>query len=162
VKSLRTYEIVPGLVYQRGKFDGHPLETKKRWLGDCGITHVVCVTNRPDPELQKAMGGGYAHLPIPDGRITRAGSALFLEAAGRFGDILERGGSRALVHCYAGRNRSSLFSALLTMRLLGMSGRRAVSHLRSSRPGALRNPHFVWFLESLLRYDSLLGYVARS
>jgi protein-tyrosine phosphatase len=53
-------------------------------------------------------------------------------------------GCRALVTCHAGINRSGIISAVAVMLLTGLPPRMAIDQVRAGRPGALRNPGFVY------------------
>ncbi len=112
---------------------------------------MVCTAGPADHDLVDALGENYIHIPLADGRVKE--SVVILEAAKRVGDIIE-GGGKTLVHCQAGRNRSSLFSALLVVRLLGIPGKEAVALLRQKRPNALANEHFVRFLGTVRAYEN--------
>lgn len=57
-------------------------------------------------------------------------------------------GSRVLVTCHAGHNRSGLVAGL-AMCAMGKDGADAVRTIRENRPGALYNSHFVKLLEDL-------------
>jgi hypothetical protein len=57
-------------------------------------------------------------------------------------------GHRVLSHCGMGFNRSALMAALILIEI-GLPGPQAIARLRERRPGALFNPAFVLFLESL-------------
>lgn len=61
-----------------------------------------------------------------------------------------RHGRRVLTTCHAGLNRSGLVNVLALHRLTGIAGKKLVRHVRSVRPGALSNPHFVRAVEALL------------
>jgi hypothetical protein len=71
-----------------------------------------------------------------------------LRALAQFGAALIRGGHRVLSHCGMGYNRSALVAALILVEL-GMPGPEAVARCRERRPGALYNPAFAEFVESL-------------
>lgn len=146
--NLYAKEILPG-VFQRGEFRKRPSSWKLAQLKRLGVGVVVCLINQSDPDLHRALGKRYVHLPIPDGRVVEP--LTLLARVKEVGDWIE-GGGRVLVHCRAGRNRSSLFSALLAVRLRRMSGRQAAILLRERRPNALANEHFVRFLERVERY----------
>ncbi len=57
-------------------------------------------------------------------------------------------GRKVLVHCNQGINRASLVSGEILF-LKGMKGRKIVDYIRKKRPGALTNPYFEKYLESL-------------
>jgi hypothetical protein len=71
-----------------------------------------------------------------------------LRAIARLAASLIGEGHRVLSHCGMGFNRSALIAGLILIDL-GMTGTRAVARIRERRPGALFNPGFALFLESL-------------
>jgi predicted protein tyrosine phosphatase len=71
-----------------------------------------------------------------------------LHAVARLAASLIGEGHRVLSHCGMGFNRSALMAGLILVEL-GMPGTQAVARLRERRPGALFNPGFAQFLESL-------------
>jgi hypothetical protein len=79
-----------------------------------------------------------------------------LRALAQFGAALIRGGHRVLSHCGMGYNRSALVAALILVEL-GMPGPQAVARCRERRPGALYNPAFAEFVESLGPAAAALG-----
>ena len=157
MRSLSVKEIVPECVYQRAQFYDFPAELKKSELERLGIGCVVCLIPKYDRDLCW-LQDRYVHIPIPDGRVSEGCSALLLENACRVGKWIDDG-VKALVHCRAGRNRSSLFSALLAVRSLGLTGAQSVDYLREKRPRALDNDHFERFLRSLHGYKKGIGYI---
>jgi hypothetical protein len=89
----------------------------------------------------------YIYYPIRDDDDALPNLTKLLALA-RFGATLIRGGHRVLSHCGMGYNRSALVAALILVEL-GMPGPIAVARCRERRPGALYNPMFAAFLESL-------------
>jgi hypothetical protein len=89
----------------------------------------------------------YIYFPIGDDD-ERLPSLTKLLALAQFGAALIRGGHRVLSHCGMGYNRSALVAALILVEL-GMPGPAAVARCRERRPGALYNPMFASYLESL-------------
>jgi protein-tyrosine phosphatase len=89
----------------------------------------------------------YVYFPIADDD-ERLPNLTKLRALGHFGAALIRGGHRVLSHCGMGYNRSALVAGLILVEL-GMPGPAAVARCRERRPGALYNPKFAEFLESL-------------
>ena len=59
-------------------------------------------------------------------------------------------GLRCLVCCHMGLNRSGLVTALTLWRATGASGRRCAAMVREKRYGALSNPWFSAYLDTLL------------
>ncbi len=89
----------------------------------------------------------YIYYPIRDDDDALP-SLTKLRALAQFGAELIRGGHRVLSHCGMGYNRSALVAGLILVEL-GMPGPAAVARCRERRPGALYNPMFAAFLESL-------------
>lgn len=87
----------------------------------------------------------YIYYPIQDGRVP---DKKKLRALGEFGAQLIDHGHKVLSHCGLGLNRSALVAGIILISM-GMKGKDAVSLIRSKRPGALFNPNFARYLESL-------------
>lgn len=143
-------EIIPKRLYQRGEFWKLASLIKAGAIHSLGVGSVVCLTNKRDRDMEELLGTRFVYLPIPDGKVVNRG--VLFSTAVLVGDWMEEG-TKVLCHCRAGRNRSSLFSALLAIRLLGISGRESVKYLREKRPRALDNDHFVEFLEGITKYS---------
>lgn len=141
---MKFYEIIPGRLYQRGRFFEKPLSEKLAVLRSHKIGTVVCLAERCyDEELQMKLGPGYIYWPIADGKKKPALGALIENLA-----LSYRSGDSILVSCNGGRNRSSLVSALLLRRLLGIRGADAAAWVKARRPGAFgSNPYFEQFLK---------------
>lgn len=156
---MKLIEVWKGQIYQRGEFRKLPLAVKRARLIEAGIIAVLNVSPRCDGELSQAMGGAtgfYLHAPIPDSPNADFGiveeAAMWGLRSLEYGKLLAGNaggvGSQALlVHCHAGRNRSSLLSAILLMELHGLTGVEAVAHMRRVRPNALATSAFVDYLE---------------
>ena len=155
---MKVYEIVPGLVYQRGEFRKYDAAFKAGCLDSLEISSVVCLVDHYDTDMESLLGERYLFLPISDGKKV---GKIVLQAAKKVGDWIVENNSKVLVHCRVGRNRSSLFSALLVVRLLGLTGSKAVEYMQIKRPRALANEHFVRFLKTIKRYDKVLGKYRR-
>ena len=87
----------------------------------------------------------YIYYPIRDGRLP---DRKKLSALGEFGAKLIGSGHRVLSHCGLGLNRSALVAGSILV-AMGFEGKEAVQLIRSKRPGALFNPVFAQYLESL-------------
>lgn len=87
----------------------------------------------------------YIYFPILDESLPPAAK---LHGIARLGASLVRDGHVVLSHCGMGFNRSALVAGLI-LNELGMPGAEAVARLRDRRPGALFNPTFASYLESL-------------
>lgn len=150
--KLKVWEIIPGSLFQSPQFWRESVEFKKRELRR--FDSVICLTKVRDQETASLFGDYYLYLHIPDGK--GFDTSLILSNALKVGDWMEEG-KKVLVHCQAGRNRSSLFSALLVVRLMKVNGIESISYMRERRKGALGNDCFVKFLSSVERYSPILG-----
>jgi len=87
----------------------------------------------------------YVYFPILDEHLPPLAK---LHGIAKLGASLVRDGHIVLSHCGMGFNRSALVAGLI-LNELGMPGKETVERLRERRPGALFNPTFATFLESL-------------
>jgi protein-tyrosine phosphatase len=87
----------------------------------------------------------YVYFPIYDEALPDLGR---LHSVARLAANQYRAGERVLSHCGMGFNRSALVAGLVLVEL-GWSGRQALARLRERRPGALFNPAFADYLETL-------------
>ncbi len=87
----------------------------------------------------------YIYFPILDESLPPIGK---LQGIAKLGASLVRDGHVVLSHCGMGFNRSALVAGLI-LHELGMPGADVVTRLRDRRPGALFNPTFASYLESL-------------
>ena len=143
-KEIKVYEMIPGLLFQRGEFMAFPLDFKVTEMKRLGVRIIVNMYKYPDKELSKYMKA-YFNLYMPDNKIPDpAGLLLHAKVIAKMMPAYP-----VLVHCHAGRNRSALMSALICMEHLHMTGKEAVEYVRSKRPNALANKHFVQFLNGL-------------
>ncbi len=142
---MLVYEIIPGKLYQRGKFA--KLDYKLEALAELGVDIVVALAGKPDPDMAGLFA--YYYVPMGDSRSgleKNAGGLLSLAA------ILAqhiREGHVALVHCNAGRNRSGLLNALIARYYFGTSGKDALDLVREIRPNAIATQAFEDFLKDL-------------
>jgi len=83
-----------------------------------------------------------ANLPLSSGQVMRA-----LRAAVEVARLWAHG-SRVLVTCALGRNRSGLVNALALMEL-GHSAEASMAAVRKARPNAIDNPHFEHLLRAI-------------
>lgn len=144
---MKLYEILPDRLYQRGKPHRHSDQVKVGMLEDKRIGLVVGLVSPPDPFFD-AWGGLYLYRPMPDGKF-RPELALQLEhIADAVTWTLRQSDIAALVYCEAGRNRSSLLSALIVKRLLGFSGAAALEYVLEKRPNAFSNLEWREYLEN--------------
>jgi hypothetical protein len=87
----------------------------------------------------------YIYFPILDESLPPIAK---LHGIAKLGASLVRDGHVVLSHCGMGFNRSALVAGLI-LHELGMPGADTVTRLRDRRPGALFNPTFASYLESL-------------
>lgn len=144
---MKVYEILPRKLFQRGRFDKWPKERKLAELAELQIDVVANLIRIPDEDICGPDGVEYYMLPIADGKI-KDDDLLDKLATHLLQRILE--GHKVLVHCNAGRNRSSLLSALIVRKYFKISGLEALNYVRERRPEAVANPHFEKYLEGLL------------
>jgi protein-tyrosine phosphatase len=153
-RHFKVTEMIDGRVFQRGEFRKFPLEYKLEELKHLGVTAVLNVCPKIDPELANAFPG-YRYMPLSDAPVmTNDRLDKIFKAAEWAGFWLEQDPNRKLlVHCRAGRNRSSLMSAMLMVRLLKESGSFALELTRDRRPRALDNPAFEHLLHGISSWD---------
>jgi len=101
-----------------------------------GLDH--CIPTEPGQCL-------YIYFPILDESLPPIAK---LQGIAKLGAWLVRDGHVVLSHCGMGFNRSALVAGLI-LHELGMPGAEVVTRLRDRRPGALFNPTFASYLESL-------------
>lgn len=142
---MKMYEILPGLLYQRGHIEKRSPSDVAETLRERNISIVVNLHRRQNRNLPPNVM--HIQWPIADNKIpdvaTLKGLVRFLV------DFLRWGDGAILVHCNAGRNRSSLVTAMVMAQYFGFSGKKCIELVRERRPNALANPHFVEFLERI-------------
>ena len=139
---MKIYEILPGKLYQCGKTNNLSVEEKVKLITDYGITTVVNFWRFEDPDLISSVR--YEHCYMPDGKL-HCPDELRLLAKKTAEKI--NAGQVVLSQCYGGRNRSGLFSAMILIQLLGISGKEALTVVQRQRPNSLVNKEFCQFLE---------------
>lgn len=116
-------------------------------LRAAGITHIVTAADGLMPQFDDELE--YLCLPLrdaPDERI-----ADFFDASSEFiHQAIQQGGS-VLVHCFAGKSRSSTILLAYLLARRGASLLAALTHLRSVRPQAAPNSGFLAQLLQLER-----------
>jgi hypothetical protein len=130
---------------------GCPLEPQ--YLKDQGIDVLVLSAIEFQPtqdELAMFPGVDVILAPMED---EDSGPALHeILIANKASDkVVEalKANKTVLCTCAAGRNRSSLISALALIKMYGMSGTAAAAHIRASRANTLTNLGFSAFLDRL-------------
>jgi hypothetical protein len=109
-------EIVPGKLYQRGHMLTWPAADKHRMLDELGITVVVNLWLKVDPDLSGRVI--YINWPISGAAVPPDADAMTAFVSG-----LLSSGHVVLVHCEAGKNRSVWFCARLLRMAFGPSAR---------------------------------------
>jgi protein-tyrosine phosphatase len=138
---MKIHCIIPGRLYQRGEFDKCPPHEVISEFSSLGINIVVGLAGKRG---KVPSWVNYFYNKIPDGLIIdEAFLSSLADEVFRFS--VERRGA-ILSHCHAGRNRSGLMSAMLVMRILGVSGEESIELVRRGRPKSLANEEFVKFL----------------
>ncbi|MBX7221655.1 MAG: dual specificity protein phosphatase family protein [Blastocatellia bacterium] len=117
--------------------DWHGIENRR-------ITVIVDMDGLIDNVPTKPDHFLYVYYPIYDEQLPDLDK---LHAISHMVANLSRS-ETVLVHCQMGFNRSCLVMGV-ALTYLGMSGREAIDHLRSIRPGALFNENFAAYLETL-------------
>lgn len=128
-------EIVPGL-FQRGNFHNWPRSQKWRMLEASGITMVVNVWHKVDPDLSADEGRvAYLVWPVVSTGLPKNADSVVDFLAGQLAQ-----GEKLLVHCEAGVNRSSWLCARLLMAWKGMSREEAWATVKKANPSAELRP----------------------
>jgi protein-tyrosine phosphatase len=131
--------VIPGKLYQRGHFLTWPAAQKHRLFKDTGITMVVNLWSKVDPDLSADQAGRIylcwlcspSAVPPDADRMTDAVASLI------------GGGHRALIHCEAGRGRSVWFSARVLAAVTGISGAEALEAIKVACPSYKLNPPLI-------------------
>ena len=142
---MEIFEILDARLYQSGA-----PEEAAEWdpVHARGIDVVVDLFGTLDPGVPATPNSIlYIYWPIEDADYLPALGILttLVDAVVRLVQL----GHKVLVHCHRGKIRSGLLNALVVMQMLGISGRDAVDFVRRRRPGALGNPVFTEYLQSL-------------
>ena len=142
---MEIFEILDGRLYQSGA-----PEEAAEWdpVHALGIDVVLDLFGTLDPGVPTTPNAIlYIYWPIEDADYLPALGILttLVDAVVRLVQL----GHKVLVHCHRGKSRSGLLNALVVMKMLGISGRDAVDFVRRRRPGALGNPVFTAYLQSL-------------
>ena len=156
------YELDPRL-FMRGHTRHFSTPQFLHLLQDHNIKMVVNVAIIKDRYLEGAcrtIGMTYRHEPMSDG--SKIDIARVVDLATEVAKNMDFYG--VLVHCDSGWNRSALICCLALMRHRVMSAKQAIDHVRSVRPGALRNQTFLKFLQEgviqMLMNQQVGGYEA--
>ena len=109
-------EIIPGKIYQRGQIYTWTLEKKRQAFEEHGITAVLNLWPKTDPEMACLNLDWYMQLYCPRSEETLRPAVL--RAAEYAADWVRAGGPGALlVLCEAGKTRSVFFCILTVAKL---------------------------------------------
>ena len=151
---MKSYEIWPNVLYQRGRTNRVPVEHKRQWALDHRLGLVVQLCRQPDIIWQGFPGVEFLYCPVPDGRDVRTIHDM-MEYPLSFAARTIGQGRAVLSFCNAGRNRSSLFSGLLLNTMVRWrdwpprAGEELVAFLRRCRPNAFGNEAMAEYLRGL-------------
>lgn len=126
MRTVRLNEILPNKLYQRGQFVTFPWQAKMDMLNKYDIGLVVNLWVRPDPELHTKQGLIYIHWPISGAERPRMADSMI--------DLINDhmcSGTKILIHCEAGVNRSIWLAAKLVARYNNISGSESLEHVKS-------------------------------
>jgi hypothetical protein len=139
---MHVFKITPNLLI-RGQFDKRP--DKLQELEDLGVTSVITMLRKRDPDLDNLDWLEYYQFPLPDTDTVKVES-LYHAAMCASKDIL--GGGTVLIHCISAADRSPAAAALTLTILEGISGSEAIQRVRAVKPNTLKNRAFVnWLLQ---------------
>jgi len=141
---MKVYEMIPGKLYQRGKIDSLPPNDLQDELRRLNIGLVVNLIARKDPEFPGIVLWEY---PIADNKLPDSRWRTILPAG--VTAYIRNNSHAALVHCNAGRNRSSLLTAMVLRQYYGITGEEAARRVQELRPNALANEIFLDYLKDL-------------
>ncbi|XP_071801254.1 dual specificity protein phosphatase 14-like [Asterias amurensis] len=117
-----------------------------------GITHVINVTLNyqcPMPKYPKDITT--TRIPVDD--VPSAGLYNYFDKVADIIHDVKKKGGRVLVHCWAGRSRSSTLCIVYLMKYDRMSLRQAHAHVKARRP--LIRPN-LGFWTQLISYEKCL------
>lgn len=145
---ITIYEMMPGRLYQSARTHTLTEAELDQLVGDYGVTAVLNLWHSDDPRMA-ARVLVYECCSLPDGRVLKAMADTAEQLADKVATLIRRKHHRVLVHCWGGKNRSGLITALTLMRLeKGLTGEQAIARVKAVRKGALANEHFCEYLRS--------------
>jgi len=144
---MKFYAILPDNLYQRGEFIKASLDEKLAALKSIGADVIVNVWTHEDKEIIPYLDE-YIYYPMTDGN--NFDPLELIDLAEYVADVIWSGHC-VIIHCHAGRNRSSLVSALVLRELYDMTGEQAMDCVCVCRPNAFGNKYFADFLKGLPR-----------
>lgn len=140
MRKIRLKEVIKESLYQRGQFVTFPWSSKMKMLEQYDIGMVVNLWARPDPELHTKSGLVYIHWPMSGTEPPLLADSM-IEL---INDYL-CSGTKVLVHCEAGVNRSIWLVTRLLARNKSLSGCTSLEQVKASvnktklRPGLLKD-----------------------
>jgi protein-tyrosine phosphatase len=137
-------EISPGKLYQRGNFLKWPYAQKHRLLTTLGVTMVVNMWGKVDPDLStEDQGRTYLNWLCSPSSVP-PNADLYIQ----FITDAMKAGHNVLVHCEAGRGRSVWMAARLLAAYEGIPKREALARVQVAVPGHKLTPTLRADLES--------------
>lgn len=107
-------------------------------LDACGITHVLTVAGGFPPKFPDV----YEYLVIDVADVSSENLDAHFEKCLKFIARALLDGGRVLVHCFAGRSRSSTVVAAYVMATEGLSLEQTMALIKNARPCAMPNAGF--------------------
>jgi hypothetical protein len=118
-------ELIPGKLYQRGQFLTWPAKKKEAVLAQYGITMVVNLWCKIDPDLSPdLLDRIYLNWHTSPSTVPVNATLLIDTVVGAM-----RGGHTVLIHCEAGRGRSVWLSARVMAEYLTISRAEALEQI---------------------------------
>lgn len=139
-------------LFIRGMFDKRP--DKLNELQELGVTSVICMLRKTDPDLHGLDWLRYRNFPTPDtnrdGVVKiepKAEEAIFNAARTAAKEIAA--GGKVLIHCIGAKDRAPTTAALTLTLLEGISGSEAMMRVRAAKPTTFTNKSFVKYLGAI-------------
>ncbi|XP_055965541.1 dual specificity protein phosphatase 23 [Sorex fumeus] len=105
-----------------------------RFLQECGVQHLVSLTEHRPPHADSCPGLALHHLRVPD--FTPPAP----EQIDRFVQLVDEASARGeavAVHCALGRGRTGTMLACYLVRAQGLTAGDAIAEIRRLRPGSI-------------------------
>ncbi len=133
-------EVIPGQLYQRGRFQSWPRKQKDRVLEEHNIGLVVNLWSKVDPEVSGDTRRMYLHWPIYGNQSPNRDQ---LDAVVKLiANTMDRG-QAVLIHCEAGVNRSCFLVACVVAAVHHMNGDWAFKQIKDTCGKVKINPKLV-------------------
>lgn len=147
--SLPVWRIRDDL-FIRGMFDKRPRKLEE--LQELGVSNVISMLRKHDPDLDGLDWLDYRNYPLPD-TSTVAEQPLWHAALHAAREITD--GKKVLIHCISARDRCPTTAALTLTILEGISGPEAMLRVKQKKPNTFYNKAFVAYLKNI---QELPGY----